>query len=104
MWLMYGLMAYIPLLMFDLHTTAALSYWDGLAIMFIGVLGILVPTPGGLGSFHYITTLTLTSVYSITDSDAAAYAFFVHGAQLILYLAIGGIILLTSAATSRAKT
>ena len=103
MWLMYGFMAYIPLLMFDLHTTAALSYWDGLAIMFIGVLGILVPTPGGAGSFHFITILTLTSVYGITQSDAAAYAIFVHGAQLILYLAIGGVILLTSAVTSRAK-
>ncbi|MCY3488612.1 MAG: lysylphosphatidylglycerol synthase domain-containing protein, partial [Bacteroidetes bacterium] len=104
MWLMYGFMAYIPLLMFDLHTTAALSYWDGLAIMFIGVLGILVPTPGGAGSFHGITILTLTSIYGITRPDAAAYAIFVHGAQLILYLAIGGVILLTSAVTSRAKT
>ena len=104
MWLMYGFMAYIPLLMFDLRTTAALSYWDGLAIMFIGVLGILVPTPGGAGSFHGITILTLTSIYGITRPDAAAYAIFVHGAQLILYLAIGGVILLTSAVTSRAKT
>ncbi len=103
MWLMYGFMAYIPLLMFDLHTTATLSYWDGLAIMFIGVLGILVPTPGGAGSFHFITILTLTSVYGTMQSDAAAYAIFVHGAQLILYLAIGGVILLTSAVTSRAK-
>ena len=103
MWLMYGFMAYIPLVMFDLHTTAALSYWDGLAIMFIGVLGILVPTPGGVGSFHFITILTLTSVYGIARPDAAAYAVFVHGAQLILYLAIGGVILLTSAVTSRAR-
>ncbi|MXX96086.1 MAG: flippase-like domain-containing protein [Rhodothermaceae bacterium] len=99
MWLMYGFMAYIPLVMFELD----LSYWDGLAIMFIGVLGILVPTPGGLGSFHGITILTLTSVYGIARPDAAAYAIFVHGAQLILYLAIGGVILLTSAITSRAK-
>lgn len=103
MWLMYGFMAYIPLLMFNLHNTAALSYWDGLAIMFIGVLGILVPTPGGAGSYHFITILTLTSVYGGMQSDAAAYAIFVHGAQLILYLTIGGVILLTSAVTSRAQ-
>ncbi len=103
MWLMYGFMAYIPLLMFDLHTTAALSYWDGLAIMFIGVLGILVPTPGGAGSFHFITILTLTSVYGATHLDAVAYAIFVHGAQLILYLTIGGVIFLMSAITSRAR-
>ena len=93
MWLTYGLMAYIPILMFDLQSSASLSYWDGLAIMFIGVLGILVPTPGGAGSFHYITVLTLTAVYGITQPDAAAYAVFVHGAQLLLYLATGALVL-----------
>ena len=66
MWLTYGLMAYIPILMFDLHSSVSLSYWDGLAIMFIGVLGMVVPTPGGAGTFHYITVLTLTAVYGIT--------------------------------------
>ena len=93
MWLTYGLMAYIPILMFDLQSSVSLSYWDGMAIMFIGVLGILVPTPGGAGSFHYITVLTLTAVYGIAQPDAAAYAIFVHGAQLFLYLATGALVL-----------
>lgn len=93
MWLTYGLMAYIPILMFDLQASDSLSYWDGLAIMFIGVLGILIPTPGGAGSFHVITILTLTAVYGIAQPDAAAYAVFVHGAQLLLYLATGALVL-----------
>ena len=93
MWLTYGLMAYIPFLMFDLQSSDGLSYWDGLAIMFIGVLGMVVPTPGGAGTFHYITVLTLTVVYGITHSDAGAYAVFVHGAQLLLYLASGALVL-----------
>ena len=93
MWLTYGLMAYIPILMFDLHSSDSLSYWDGLAIMFIGVLGMVVPTPGGAGTFHYITVLTLTAVYGIVQSDAAAYAVFVHGAQLFLYLTVGALVL-----------
>ena len=93
MWLTYGLMAYIPILMFDLQSSVSLSYWDGLAIMFIGVLAMVVPTPGGAGTFHYITVLTLTAVYGIAQSDAGAYAVFVHGAQLLLYLAIGAFVL-----------
>ncbi|MCY4204775.1 MAG: lysylphosphatidylglycerol synthase transmembrane domain-containing protein [Bacteroidetes bacterium] len=104
MWLMYGLMAYIPLLIFDLQATVSLSYLDGLAIMFIGILGILVPTPGGVGSFHYITILALTTIYGIDQPGAAAYAVFVHGAQLILYLSVGALILLISPATSRVKS
>ncbi len=103
MWLLYGLMAYVPLLMFDLHSTVSLSYWDGLAIMFIGVLGILVPTPGGAGSFHFITILTLTAVYGISQTGAAAYAVFIHGAQLILYLMVGALILLSSTIRSHSN-
>ena len=99
MWLTYGLMAYIPLLMFDLAEN--LSYWDGLAIMFIGVLGLLVPTPGGAGSFHYITILTLTLIYGLEESGAVAYAVFVHGAQLVLYLFIGILVLILSPPPSR---
>ena len=94
MWLLYGLMAYIPLIMFGLAVPFELSYWDGLAIMFIGVIGVAVPTPGGAGSFHYITSLALTAFYGIPDASAAAYVVFVHGAQLLLYLATGLLMLL----------
>ncbi len=90
-WLLYALMAYIPLLMFELD--GGLSYWDAIAIMFIGALGIAVPTPGGAGSFHFLTILTLTGLYGIDQSGASAYAVFVHGSQLILYLTAGGLIL-----------
>ncbi len=103
MWLLYGVMAYVPLIMFDLHSIVSLSYWDGLAIMFIGVLGILVPTPGGAGSFHFITILTLTAVYGISQTGAAAYAVFVHGAQLVLYLIVGVLVLLNSTIRSKSN-
>lgn len=96
MWFLYALMAYIPLLMFKLGGSGMLSYWDAMAIMFIGVLGIAVPTPGGAGSFHYLTILTLTALYGIEQSGATAYAVFVHGAQFVLYLSVGGLILLVS--------
>ena len=98
MWFMYGLMAYIPLVMFDLVEPFDLSYWDGVAIMFIGVIGVAVPTPGGVGSFHIITVVALTALYGIPDASATAYAFFVHGAQLLLYLLTGLVMLLAKGA------
>lgn len=67
--------------------------------MFIGALGMIVPTPGGAGSFHFITILTLTSLYGVHPSGATAYAVFLHGAQLILYLASGGLILIFQTGT-----
>ncbi len=92
-WLMYGLMAYIPLEMFSMAAPYSLTFVDAVVIMFVGVLGVIIPTPGGVGSFHYVTILTLTVFYGVPESLAATYAVFVHGAQLILYLALGLLIL-----------
>jgi len=88
-WLLYGVMAYLPLVMFDLASPHGLDYLDGLIIMFVGAVGVLVPTPGGAGSFHYITVVVLMAVFSIASDPATAYAVFVHGYQLILYMATG---------------
>lgn len=57
--------------------------------MNIGALGVLVPAPGGIGSYHYITILIMTAMFAIAQADAAAYAFLTHGAQLVLYTMIG---------------
>jgi len=88
-WLLYGLMAYLPLVMFDIAGPYDLGPVDAMVIMFIGVLGVIVPSPGGAVSFHYVTVLALTLFYGVSASAAATYAVFVHGAQLMLYLATG---------------
>lgn len=104
MWLLYGVMAYLPLWMFDLAGTHSLDYVDGLIIMFVGAVGVLVPTPGGAGSFHYITVLLLTAVYSMASGPATAYAVFIHGYQLILYLAVGLVMIAWKGGLGKAET
>lgn len=89
MWMLYVLMAYIPLIMFGMAGPYDLSFLDGMVIMFIGVIGVALPLPGGIGSFHYITRVSLVEIYGITPSLAVTYAVFVHGCQLLLYVAIG---------------
>ena len=102
-WLLYGVMAYLPLLMFDLASAHGLDYLDGLVIMFVGAVGVLVPTPGGAGSFHYITVLVLMAVFSIASGPATAYAVFVHGYQLILYLGVGLVMIVWKGGFTRAQ-
>ena len=102
-WLLYGVMAYLPLVMFDLASAHGLDYLDGLIIMFIGAVGVLVPTPGGAGSFHYITVLVLMAVFSIAEDPARVYAVFVHGYQLILYLATGLLMIIWKGGISKAQ-
>lgn len=109
MWFCYVLMAYLPLLMFDIAGPYNLSLLDAVVIMFFGAVGIAIPTPAGTGSFHYITRLTLVYLFAVNESIAVTYAFFVHGGQMVVYIIIGFLCLLSqgssfSAVFSRART
>lgn len=103
-WLLYGVMAYLPLIMFDLTSAHGINYVDGLCIMFIGAVGALVPTPGGAGSYHYITVLALVTGFSMARDPATAYAVFVHGYQLLLYLATGLLMIVWKGGVSKVQS
>ena len=88
MWLAYVVMTWLPFVMFG-HTDAyGVGLYDGMVLMAIGALGIVIPSPGGVGSYHFIAIQSLVLLYAFSDSDAAAYAIFSHGAQLVLYVAL----------------
>jgi hypothetical protein len=94
MWIGYLLMAYVPLRMLDLAAPYGLGLLDAWALLAIGALGLLVPTPGGVGSYHYITTKALVHLYGVPEAEALTYAVLTHAAQFVLYLLIGGLALL----------
>lgn len=91
MWGLYLLMAYLPFLLLRQVAPYGLTLVDGWAIMLLGSLGMVVPAPGGAGSFHYVTIETLTRLWEVTRVDAAAYAVLAHGAQLVVYAIAGAI-------------
>ncbi len=93
MWFFYVLMAWIPLVMLDMAGTYDLSLADAMAIMFFGAVGVAVPLPGGVGSFHYITRVVLVILFGVDISIAVTYAVLVHGGQLILYVVVGATVL-----------
>jgi hypothetical protein len=94
MWFAYLLMAYIPFLMLDLAGPYSIGLTDAWIIMAIGALGMVVPTPGGLGSYHYVTIEALALLYAVPQAEAFSYAVLVHGAQAVFYILIGGLCLL----------
>lgn len=91
MWGLYLLMAYLPFLLLRQAAPYGLTLVDGWAIMLLGSLGMVVPAPGGAGSFHYVTIETLTRLWEVTRVDAAAYAVLAHGAQLVVYAIAGAV-------------
>ena len=93
-WFCYLLAAHIPFLMFGLTEAYSISLLDAWSIMFLGAIGVAIPSPGGIGSFHYITIQTLVLLFGVDQASAATYAVFVHGGQLVLYVAVGALCLL----------
>jgi hypothetical protein len=83
------MMAWIPLKMLRLTEVYGIEIADAWSVMNIGALGILVPSPGGVGSYHLITVETLTGLYDVHASTAASYAVLTHGVQLVAYVVAG---------------
>jgi len=71
-WIMYFLMTYLAF--FAFAPTAHLGLVAGLLTFVFGALAIVVPAPGGLGTYHYLVPLCLASLYGISDADGFSFA------------------------------
>lgn len=58
--------------------------WQQVVFLFsIASLGLLLPSPGGVGTVHYFTIVALTQFADISRTQAAAAAVFTHGVSYI---------------------
>ncbi len=88
-WLMYYLMTWLGFLAFN--PTAHLGLSPALIVFVAGSLGMVVPSPGGLGSYHLLITAALTGLYGINGPDAFSFANIIFftiqiGANILLGL------------------
>lgn len=93
-WLMYYLMMFLCFYAF--YPTAHLGAMAGLMVFVFGGLGIVFPSPGGMGTFHMMV-ITALAIYGISGDDAFSFAniqyFSVQLFGTILFGAIGLIVL-----------
>ena len=90
-WTLYFLMSY--LIFFSLPATSHLGVSAGLFVLLLGTLAIIVPVPGGIGTFHAFVAVGLTML-AIDCSDGMMYATISHGAQMLMIFVVGGTSLL----------
>lgn len=70
-WLMYFMMNYWCLKAFE--PTATLGAAAALIVFVFGALGILFPSPGGMGTYHFMIIAGLV-MYNISSDDAFSFA------------------------------
>jgi glycosyltransferase 2 family protein len=87
-WFMYFLMTYMGMLAFE--PTAHLGMVVGLTVFAAGGLGIVIPSPGGMGTYHALVIGAL-ALYEVAGEEAFSFAnilfFSVNiGANILLGL------------------
>lgn len=92
-WVCYITMTYIPFYMFDMTNVFGLTYTDAIVLTMVSAVGISIPTPGGVGSYHIFIKLALLFLYAVPEVTGLAYATIAHAATLVV-VAISSPILL----------
>ena len=101
-WLMYYLQCYFCLLAFP--PTAHLTSHAALMVFIFGTLGMVVPSPGGMGTYHALVILALTSLYGIGSNDAFSLANLSFFSIQIFYNITAGVLALLLLPLINAKT
>jgi len=85
-WVCYLLMTIVCFYCFS--ETKDLNLGQGLFIMVAGGLGMVVPTPTGIGSYHYLVIQALMAL-NITREVAQLFAIIVHSSQALMIIIAG---------------
>ena len=84
--------------------TSGLSIGDGIFLLVLGGVGMVIPTPGGIGSYHAIVMIGLSvlGIGSIsfgaggdTSNPALLFPTIIHAGQTLMAIIMGSIGVLT---------
>ena len=67
-----------------------LNFGAALVVMTVSTFGIILPTPGGMGSYHLFFAQSLRVLYGSDQTTGLACAVLVHGWTTLIYLVLGG--------------
>ncbi len=94
-WFLYFLMTWLGFKAFN--PTSHLGLEAALTVFVFGSLGVAIPSPGGMGTFHALVIIALTMFYSINSNDAFSVAniiFFSVSIGFNILLGLASLILL----------
>lgn len=94
-WFCYWLMSYTTIMAFPAAASLGLGATDALFLMVVGGLGWVIPVQGGIGAYHFIISLALTSIYGIDQTTGVIFATISHESQAITMLLFGTLSLIS---------
>ncbi|MCB9240396.1 MAG: flippase-like domain-containing protein [Flavobacteriales bacterium] len=87
-WIMYFFMSY--LIFFALDSTSHLGIDAALTTLVMATVAVVVPAPGGFGSYHHFVPAGL-ALFGIALADGLIYATLAHTTQMVMIATVGGL-------------
>ena len=88
-WVMYYMMTYLSF--FAFAPTAHLPALAALTVFVFGTFGIVIPSPGGMGTYHVLATAALV-IHGVNSNDAFSFANIVFFSIQIVYSIVAGVL------------
>ncbi len=82
----YGLSAQLGFYVLGLENSFEVSYGMAWIVMTISAFGIIIPTPGGTGTYHFIAISVLVGLFFFTEEAASAYALLTHTVSTVVFI------------------
>ncbi|WP_234567416.1 lysylphosphatidylglycerol synthase transmembrane domain-containing protein [Rhodohalobacter sp. 614A] len=92
-WTGYIVMTYLPFYMMDMQTVYGLTFADGIVVTVVSSIGVSIPTPAAVGSYHLFIQQCLHLLYDVSLVQALTYATVTHAVTVISVFVIGPIAL-----------
>lgn len=83
--IIYTMNSLIGFYMLNLNNQTEVTFGMAFIVMSIGSFGIVIPTPGGTGSYHALMIIILT-ILGFSKEEAAAYAISTHFITYIAFI------------------
>ncbi len=84
--ILYALSSYLGFIMLGLDKLQPVTYQMGWVLMSISAIGVIIPTPGGTGSYHALAKSTLVLLFGFGETISAAYAFLTHAVSYVMFI------------------
>jgi len=100
-WFGYILTSLLPFYAFDFHLIYDFGWEQAFVITVVGAIGVSLPSPGGIGTYHYLVQSGLAVLYLVPASTALSYATISHAANLVCLIVISVVLFFVNTVIQR---
>lgn len=85
----YAFTSYLGFYMVGMEKVFTADFAAAWVVMSISAIGVMIPTPGGIGSYHTITKAVLVMLYGAGTYISVLYAFLTHAISYAASIILG---------------